>query len=83
MEPYVQIAGARGVSMPLSAFQAAPHVNWRHVDGPLMSWAGRMHWLTRRERLKLWLGLDTIEGIAQRIWPQRREYGPDSLKGAI
>lgn len=33
-------------------------VNWNHIDGPLMFHSdGGLHWLTRRERLALWLGL--------------------------
>lgn len=52
------------VSMPREAFDAPPHINWRHIDGPLMSWAGRLHWLTWAERIMLWIGVTTPEMIA-------------------
>ncbi len=50
----------------VDALHDEPHINWRHVDGPLMSWAGRLHWLTRTERLRMWLGLETPRTIAAR-----------------
>jgi hypothetical protein len=49
-----------------------PKVNWKHIDGPLLytSDAG-LHWLTYRERVKLWLGWTTIREIDRR---RRRDY---------
>jgi hypothetical protein len=61
------------IGMPSEALRAAPRVQ-RHVDGPLLTWAGHLHWLTLKERFQLRLGLITIEAIAQHYWPQRREY---------
>jgi hypothetical protein len=68
--------GAAQVAMPFEAFDAAPTVTWNHVDGPLLCWAGQLHWLTFRERLSLWLGLTTIEAITQKRWPQRKSFAP-------
>lgn len=56
-------AGA-GVSMPLSAWFAPPHVTWNHVDGPLLSWRGGIHWLTWHERLALKFRRTTLQEIA-------------------
>ena len=58
-----------GVSVQREALAAKPHVNWRHIDGPLMTWAGQMHWLTWRQRFALWLGRTTIEAVAESQWP--------------
>jgi len=67
------------VGMPIECFAAAPHVTWKHIDGPLMSWAGRLHWLTFRERVALWFGRTTIEEIAHRRFgrPLPEEKGKD------
>ena len=41
-----------------------PHIEWGHVDGPLLICRdGTPHWLTRAERLWLRLGLTTIEQL--------------------
>lgn len=48
---------------------AAPHVVWKHIDGPLMTWCGEMHWLTWRERIRIALGLATERTIAYERWP--------------
>jgi hypothetical protein len=63
-----------GISMPTEAFIEPPHVQWTHIDGPLMSWAGHLHWLTWRERLAIWLRLTSVEATAQKHWPQRRKF---------
>lgn len=60
--------------MPLQALLEAPHLNQRHIDGPLLTWAGLLHWLTPRERISLNWGLTTIKDIAVARWPQRRLY---------
>lgn len=57
------------VSVPNDAITEGPHVQWTHIDGPLMTWAGRMHWLTFGERLRLWLRLTTVEDLASERWP--------------
>ena len=45
-----------------------PHVNWKHIDGPLLTCRdGTPHWLTFRERLSLWLGLTNIYAIERRL----------------
>ncbi|KGT75837.1 hypothetical protein MA20_32125 [Bradyrhizobium japonicum] len=41
-----------------------PRVDWKHADGPLLHCsAGRLHWLTRCERLRLFYGLADIHDI--------------------
>lgn len=64
---YVEISP--GVGVPRDALDDAPHITWRHVDGPLMTWAGRMHWLTWQERFLLWIGRETPESIAAKRFP--------------
>jgi hypothetical protein len=59
------------VAMPIEDFLKEPHVMWTHIDGPLMTWAGQLHWLTMRERIALWFGATTIEAVAQKQWPER------------
>lgn len=49
----------------LSAFREAPEVR-RHIDGPVLQWAGRMHWLTLPERLYVFLGWDTPYTLARK-----------------
>lgn len=51
--------------MTEESFTKEPHINWRHIDGPLMTWAGQMYWLNWRERLMLWLSLTTERTIAE------------------
>lgn len=61
-------------SVPYDALLAAPTVQWKHIDGPLLHWAGHMHWLTLGERLWLWLGWTTVEALAQEHWPARAQW---------
>ena len=56
------------VGIPKEAILAGPSVNWRHIDGPLLTWAGHCHWLTWGERFALFLRLETVEQIAARRW---------------
>lgn len=58
------------ISVPSAAILEGPHVNWRHVDGPLMTWAGQLHWLTWRERILIALMMTTVDRLACRRWPQ-------------
>jgi hypothetical protein len=46
------------------ALSARPHINWKHADGPFMTWAGRGYWLTWGERFMLFTGMTTPEVIA-------------------
>ena len=57
------------VSVPTRAISAGPYINWRHVDGPMLSWAGQIHWLTWRERFSLFVRWQTVDHIACRRWP--------------
>ena len=65
------------VSVPNEAITAGPHVQWSHTDGPLMSWAGHIHWLTWSERIRIALRMTTVDKIASERWPytamRRRE----------
>jgi hypothetical protein len=43
------------------------HVNWKHIDGPLMRLPdGQLKWLTLRERFMHWIGRWSLEDIARR-----------------
>lgn len=57
------------VSMPYEAFTEGPSINWKHSDGPLMHWAGHVHWLTFRERIRFALGFVTIDELGCERWP--------------
>jgi hypothetical protein len=57
------------ISVPESAILAGPHVQWDHVDGPLMTWAGSLHWLTWGERFRIWVGWATVDAVASEHWP--------------
>ena len=57
------------ISVPKEAITKGPDVTWQHVDGPLMQWAGNLHWLTFRERFRLFFRLATIDQIACERWP--------------
>jgi hypothetical protein len=41
-----------------------PFIQWNHVDGPLLVRSdGQLHWLTRGERIRIWLGLTDAKRI--------------------
>lgn len=41
-----------------------PHINWKHIDGPLLRTSdGQLHWLTWRERFRLFFGFADIHDI--------------------
>jgi hypothetical protein len=47
-----------------SPTQAAPHVQWNHIDGPLLTCRdGTPHWLTLWERLGLRAGFITLDQL--------------------
>ena len=50
-----------GVGYPIDT---QPHINWKHVDGPLLRTSdGQLHWLTWRERFRLFFGTADIHDI--------------------
>lgn len=57
------------VHVSVDAVSEAPHVQWNHIDGPLMTWCGEMHWLTWGERLRIWLCISNVRSIAYKRWP--------------
>ncbi len=60
------------VGVPNKAITDGPHVQWNHIDGPLMTWAGGLHWLTWRERFRVfWFGVDEVDRIAIKRFPRR------------
>lgn len=41
-----------------------PEINWKHIDGPLLYCSdGQLHWLTWRERARLFFGTADIHDI--------------------
>jgi hypothetical protein len=58
-----------GYAVPNEAVTSGPHVEWKHIDGPFMTWAGDCHWLTFGERLRVFFGLATVDAIASERWP--------------
>ena len=57
------------IRVPIGAITDGPSVQWDHIDGPLINWAGHMHWLTWGERLAVAVRYMTIEEIAQARFP--------------
>lgn len=50
-----------GAGYPIGA---EPHINWKHIDGPLLHCSdGQLHWLTWRERFRLFSCLADIHDI--------------------
>lgn len=46
-----------------------PHIQADHIDGPLLFLRdGRLHWLTWRERLQLWLGRTDASKLERKWW---------------
>lgn len=73
---------ARGlVQVPIEAVLAGPRVQWNHIDGPLLIWAGLIHWLTWRERFSIWIGRRTVDEIARAHWPHLGRIRRAALKG--
>lgn len=58
-----------GVGVPREAVTDGPYLQRNHIDGPLLHWAGHMHWLTIRQRAALFFGLVTLDAIAVQQWP--------------
>jgi hypothetical protein len=79
MGEWIEIA--HGCAMPREAFRAPPTINSRHIDGPVLQWAGQMHWLTWRELLAVWFWLEDAESLAQKHWPQRKDFAPPAPDG--
>jgi hypothetical protein len=71
------------IQVPNSAILEGPYVNWKHIDGPLMSWAGEIHWLTMKERFRAWVGLETIDQIACHRWPHLAKLGARLSRAAL
>lgn len=49
---------------------AKPSIQWTHIDGPLLHLrCGTLHWLTFRERFRVWLGLDDAYSLERKYAP--------------
>jgi hypothetical protein len=57
------------LQVPNEAITNGPYVLWTHIDGPLMTWACNIHWLTLSERLRIALKFSTVDQIACSRWP--------------
>jgi hypothetical protein len=67
------------VSVRGAALAEPPVILWSHIDGPLLSWATHLHWLTWWERICVFFGGESAESLAQKRWPQRKEWvGPNT-----
>lgn len=54
--------------VPIEAIISGPAVK-RHTDGPVLEWAGHLHWLTWRERFRLLFRRTTVAQLAEQHWP--------------
>lgn len=62
------IYNSRGIGYPSAS---RPFIVWNHIDGPLLhARDGQLHWLTLRERFRCWLGLDGVESLEKKRWPE-------------
>jgi hypothetical protein len=42
----------------------------KHIDGPLLTFRdGQMHWLTLRERFRVWMGWEDALSLERRLRP--------------
>lgn len=58
------VYSADGVGYPADA---EPEIVWNHIDGPLLYCRnGALYWLTWRDRLRMWLGLDDIYSLERK-----------------
>lgn len=65
---YVEIAPNVGVE--IATAKALPTIK-KHIDGPILTWAGHIHWLSWKERFAIWAEWETAESLAQKHWPRR------------
>ena len=55
------IYNEHGVGYPIDS---QPFINWKHIDGPLLYCSdGQLHWLTWRERFRLFFKFADIHDI--------------------
>lgn len=67
---YQPAPGGGYISFPATAW---PHIQWNHIDGPLLVMRnGELHWLTWRERFMFWLGWLTVEEVEEKYRPELR-----------
>lgn len=59
-----------GVWVSKKSITDGPVLNRKHVDGPLLTWGGYMHWLTIWERFLLVINFSTLDEIAARRFPE-------------
>lgn len=71
---YTEIAP--GVGVPAESLREPAHLQSDHIDGPLLSWGGQLHWLTLLERLALAVGTRTLDQIAANRFLQYRDWHP-------
>lgn len=57
------------IATPNEAVLAGPDVTWSHVDGPLLHWAGNIHWLTIFEWVRIFVRISTVDEVACKRWP--------------
>ncbi len=59
-----------GIEVPREAITNGPDIQWNHIDGPVMWWAGQSHWLTWRERARIFIGgAPAIDAVANARFP--------------
>jgi hypothetical protein len=47
-----------------------PTLIMKHIDGPLLTFRdGQMHWLTLRERFRVWMGWEDALSLERRLRP--------------
>ena len=72
------------VGMPIEALLADAEINFNHVDGPYLQWAGVIHWLSLRERFAVFIGRTTANDLAQKHWGRNTRITSErAARGAV
>jgi hypothetical protein len=63
---------------------AQPHIQWRHIDGPLLSMrTGEVHWLTLWERIQFRFGWTDIWKLESKHSELLRRFRSQSNTGGV
>ena len=47
-----------------------PRLTMKHIDGPFITYRdGQLHWLTLRERFRVWIGWENAETLERKRRP--------------
>ena len=73
----------RGISVLSQSIIDGPQLVKRHIDGPYITWAGFIKWLSFKERFMIWKGYKTVDDVAAKEWPELVELRENLMNDAI